>query len=92
MCWLPSFFLYQPENLVVSLSSRRDLPSDAHGCWPEGAGKGVEWPVGSLNNEASHGLCLSKVELHGFASNGVFLQPPDIAYPSPNGGKRKTPE
>ena len=33
----------------------------------------MEWPVGSLNNEASHGLCLSKVELHGFASNGTVL-------------------
>jgi len=28
----------------------------------------MEWPVGPLNNEASHGLCLSKVDLHGFAS------------------------
>lgn len=27
----------------------------------------------SLNNEASHGLSLSKVELHGFASNATVL-------------------
>ena len=49
----------------------------------------MKWSVGSLNNEISHGSCLRKVELHGFASNGTFLQPPDTANPSPNGGKRK---
>ena len=61
------------QNVVVQLSSLCDLPSDAHSCWPQGAGKGMEWAVSPLNNEASHGLCLSKVELHGFASNGTVL-------------------
>ena len=61
------------QNVVVQLSSLCDLPSDAHSCWPQGAGEGVEWSVSPLNNEASHGLCLSKVELHGFASNGPVL-------------------
>ena len=61
------------QSVVMQLSSLCDLPSDAQSCWPQGAGKGVEWAVSPLNNEASHGLCLSKVELHGFASNGTVL-------------------
>ena len=63
----------QRQNVVVQLSSLCDLPSDAHSYWPQGAGEGVEWSVSPLNNEASHGLCLSKVELHGFASSGTVL-------------------
>ena len=55
-----------------------------------GAGKGVEWPVGPLNNEASHGLCLSKVELHGFASNEAFLQPPERVS-IPKWGQKENP-
>ena len=45
----------------------------------------MEWAVGSLHNEASHGLCLSKVELHGFASNGTFLLPLNAAIHPPSG-------
>ena len=45
----------------------------------------MEWAVGSLNNEVSHGLCLSKVELHGFASNGTFLLPLNAAIHPPSG-------
>ena len=66
-------FCIERQSVVVQLSSLCDLPSDAHSCWPQGAGKGMEWAVSPLNNEASHGLCLSKVELHGFASSGTVL-------------------
>ena len=50
----------------------------------------MEWPVGPLNNEASHGLCLSKVELHGFASNEAFLQPPERVS-IPKWGQKENP-
>ena len=45
----------------------------------------MECGVGSLNNQASHGLSLSKVELHGFASNGTFLLPLNAAIHPPSG-------
>ena len=45
----------------------------------------MEWAVGSLNNEASHGLRLSKVELHGFASNGTVLLPLNALIYPPSG-------
>ena len=48
----------------------------------------MEWSVGSINNEASHGLSLSKVELHGFASNATVLLRLKVGLQSPSGDNR----
>ena len=61
------------------------LLSDSDGRRTKRAGKCTEWLVHTLNNEASHGLCLSKVELHGFASNGTFLLRGEVNLHSPSG-------
>ena len=48
----------------------------------------MERSVGSLNNEASHGLCLCQVELHGFDSNGTVLLRLDEDHHPPSGDNR----
>ena len=45
----------------------------------------MEWAVGSLNDEASHGLCLGEIELHGFAFNCSFLNRLETKLHSPSG-------
>ena len=45
----------------------------------------MERSMGPFDNEASHGVCLSKVELHGFASNGTFLLRLEVDLHSPSG-------
>ena len=45
----------------------------------------MEGLVGSLNNQASHRLCLSQVEFHGIASNWFCLLRLSPEAQSPSG-------
>ena len=45
----------------------------------------MEWAVGSLNDEASHGLCLSEIEFHGLTFNRSFLIRLEAKLHSPSG-------
>lgn len=45
----------------------------------------MEWAVGSLNDEASHGLCLGEIELHGLVFNHSFVIRLETKLNSPSG-------
>ena len=68
-----------PQNSGVPLGLNLLLFRDSDGRRTKRAGECTEWLVHTLNNEASHGLGVSEIELHDAEiDNAVLLMNPSF--------------